>query len=78
MAFVRDEMVISRAECGEQQSDEDAVIRPTLARIKKRPSSLPTHERDSADADDCERGVRDHIREIRNAEPAALIVELVV
>jgi hypothetical protein len=49
VAVVRDEMVISRAECCEQQSDEDAVIRPTLARIKKRGSALPARERDSAD-----------------------------
>src|SRR6266850_1022440 len=72
-------MIVSGAECGEHQTDENESVRPAFAWIdkliavrfyeEKYQTPNPRHK---------EQGVRSNIAEVRDAEPTALIGKMMV
>ncbi len=78
MRIVRSQVVVSRSERGQQETDEHSEKGPALARIEQCFLGMTSNEQNSADAHDSERGIRDYIAKVRDSQPPTLVGELMI
>jgi hypothetical protein len=75
-------MIVRGAERCQEHTHKDEQIGPSLARINKRSDRrtriAPKYENQAPYTDNGEREIRGHIGEVRDAEKAALVRELVI
>jgi len=72
------EMIVGRAERGENQSGEHHEVEPALAVIGESPGAWFEQEHQAAESDQREGEVRDCISEVRDTEPGSVVGEVVV
>ena len=72
-------MIVSGAECGEHQTNENEGVWPALAWIDKLIAARFSKEKDQApNSRQKEQQIRSNIAEVRDAEPSALISKMML
>jgi hypothetical protein len=72
------EMVVGGAERSEDQAGEHYEVEPALAVIRECSRARFGQEDQAADSDDCEGDIGDDISEVWDAEPTAVVGEVVI